>query len=255
MLTIGLLNALDGTRHGFFSREGGVSDGIYSSLNCGFGSGDDREKVAINRGRAMAKLDLAADRLVTTFQIHSAKVVEVTAPWRPEDAPRADALVTRVPGVALGILTADCVPVLLADPDARVIGAAHAGWKGALGGVLEATLEAMEALGADRAKIRAGIGPAISRRSYEVGPEFPEPFLEQCGQNADFFCHGARQGHFHFDIKGYAARRLALAGLSEIQCLPCDTCAEEARFFSYRRSCLRQETDYGRGLSAIALEA
>ncbi|HMB78012.1 MAG TPA: peptidoglycan editing factor PgeF [Kiloniellaceae bacterium] len=255
MLTIGLLNGLDAVRHAFFGREGGVSEGLYASLNCGFGSGDDKAKVAENRRRAAAELELPADRLITLYQVHSPKVIEVTTPWTPGEAPQADALVTRTAGLALGILTADCVPVLLADPKARVVGAAHAGWKGALGGVLEATVQAMTALGATADGIRAGIGPAIGQRSYEVGPEFPAPFLAQCEKNADFFCRGAREGHFHFDIKGYVARRLALAGLREIQCLPCDTCAEEARFFSYRRACLRQEDDYGRDLSAIALEA
>lgn len=254
MLTVGLLNDSDAVRHAFFGREGGVSDGLYASLNCGFGSRDDASNVAENRRRAAAELDLPADRLVTLYQIHSPNVVTVTAPWAPGDAPQADAMVTSTTGIALGILTADCVPVLLADPKARVIGAAHSGWKGAIGGVLEATVEAMSALGATPENIRAGIGPAIGKRSYEVGPEFPTPFMEQCDKNADFFCQGAREGHFHFDIKGYVARRLAIAGLREIQCLPCDTCAEEDRFFSYRRACLRQEDDYGRDLSAICLE-
>ena len=248
------LSALPGVKHGFFTREGGVSKGLYASLNCGPGSEDDPAAVAENRARVMQALGLPAEALVTLYQIHSPEVVEVTEPWGGE-RPKADAMVTRRPGLALGILTADCVPVLLADPKARVVGAAHAGWKGALGGVLEATVQAMTALGATADGIRAGIGPAIGQRSYEVGPEFPAPFLAQCEKNADFFCRGAREGHFHFDIKGYVARRLALAGLREIQCLPCDTCAEEARFFSYRRACLRQEDDYGRDLSAIALEA
>ena len=163
-------------------------------------------------------------------------------------------MVTRQRGLALGILTADCVPVLLADAEAGVVGAAHAGWKGALGGVLEATVDAMTELGAQANRIVAGIGPAISQRSYEVGPGFPEPFLQQDPRNADFFCPGQRAGHAHFDIKGYAARRLAAAGLGDVQTLPCDTCAEDGRFFSYRRACHRQERDYGRGLSAIYLE-
>lgn len=254
MLTIGPLNDLACVRHGFFSRNGGVSEGLFTSLNCGFGSGDDKERVAENRRRAMAQIDLESERLVTAYQVHSPDVVEVKRPWASEDAPRADAMVTRERGLALGILTADCVPVLFAEPKAGVVGAAHAGWKGALTGVLEATIAAMKALGAEPARIVAGIGPAISQRSYEVGPEFPLPFLEQDPRNADFFCPGAREGHFHFDLKGYVARRIAAAGLTTIQTLPCDTCAEDERFFSYRRACHRKEKDYGRGLSAIYLE-
>ena len=254
MLTIGPLNDLPSVRHGFFCRTGGVSEGLFSSLNCGFGSGDDQGNVAENRRRAMAELDLEGDRLVTAYQVHSPDVVEVHAPWAREDAPQADAMVTRERGLALGILTADCVPVLLADAAAGVVGAAHAGWKGALGGVLEATVAAMVELGAEPQRIFGGIGPAISQRSYEVGPEFPGPFLEQDPGNADFFCPARRRGHFLFDLKGYAARRLGLAGVGAIQALPCDTCAEDRRFFSYRRACQRRERDYGRGLSAIYLE-
>ena len=254
MLTIGPLNDLACVRHGFFSRNGGVSEGLFTSLNCGFGSGDDKDKVAENRRRAMAQIDLEGERLVTAYQVHSPDVVEVKKPWAREDSPEADAMVTRERGLALGILTADCVPVLFAEPKAGVVGAAHAGWKGALGGVLEATVAAIKALGGAPQNIVAGIGPAISQRSYEVGPEFPAPFLAQDARNDDFFCPAAREGHFHFDLKGYVARRLAAAGLSTIQTLPCDTCAEDDRFFSYRRACHRKERDYGRGLSAIYLE-
>jgi YfiH family protein len=254
MLTTGPLNDLPAVRHGFFCRTGGVSEGLFSSLNCGYGSGDDKAKVSENRRRAMAQIDLEGERLVTAYQVHSPDVVEVRQPWAREEAPEADAMVTRTRGLALGILTADCVPVLFAEAEAGVVGAAHAGWKGALTGVVEATVAAMKALGADPKRIVAGIGPAISQRSYEVGPEFPAPFLEQDARNADFFCPGLREGHFHFDLKGYVARRLTAAGLSTIQTLPCDTCAEDERFFSYRRACHRKETDYGRGLSAIYLE-
>jgi YfiH family protein len=254
MLTIGRLNDLAAVRHGYFTRQGGVSEGLFTSLNCGFGSGDAPAHVAENRRRAMAMIDLDAERLVTAYQVHSPDVVEVKEPWAREDAPRADAMVTRARGLALGILTADCVPVLLADSEAGVVGAAHAGWKGALTGVAEATVAAMVELGATAERIVAGIGPAICQRSYEVGPEFPAPFLEQDPLNVDYFCPGAREGHSHFDIKGYVARRLAAAGVKTIQTLPCDTCAEEERFFSYRRACHRQEKDYGRGLSAIYLE-
>ena len=254
MLTVAALNETPSVRHAFFSRNGGVSEGLFASLNCGFGSGDDKGHVAENRRRAMAQIDLEDGRLVTAYQVHSPDVVEVRQPWARDDAPKADAMVTRAPGLALGILTADCVPVLLADAEAGVVGAAHAGWKGALTGVLEATVSAMAALGAQPARILTGIGPAISQRSYEVGPEFPTPFLAQDPRNGDFFCPGKREGHFHFDLKGYVARRLGAAGLSEIHTLPCDTCAEEDRFFSYRRACHREEPDYGRGLSTIYLE-
>ncbi len=255
MLTVGPLNDLAGVRHGFFGRVGGVSAGLFGSLNCGFGSGDDKTKVAENRARAMAQLGLAEGPLVTAYQVHSPDVVVVEEPWAPQEGPRADAMVTRRAGIALGILTADCVPLLLAEMSSGVIAAAHAGWKGAVSGVVEATLEVMESLAADRARVVAAIGPAIAQRSYEVGPEFPEPFLEQDSGNADLFCPAQRDGHFRFDLKGYVARRLALAGCKSIQILPCDTFAEDARFFSYRRACLRGEKGYGRNLSAIYLEA
>jgi YfiH family protein len=254
MLTIGPLNDLPGLRHGFLTRQGGVSEGLYSSLNCGLGSGDDPAKVAENRRRALAKLELNGAELVTAYQVHSAKAIVVERPWAQEDRPQVDGLVTRVPGLALGVLTADCVPVLLADSQASVIGTAHAGWHGALDGVLESTVEAMEGLGAARERLVAGIGPAIAQRSYEVGPDYPAPFLAEDHDNQDLFCPSRRQGHFHFDLKGYVARRLARLGLALVQALPCDTCAEDRRFFSYRRSCLRGETDYGRGLSIICLE-
>ncbi len=254
MLTIGTLNELPGIRHAFFTRQGGVSEGLYSSLNCGLGSGDTAENVTSNRRRALEKIEIEAERLVTVYQVHSPDVALVEGPWQNGEAPRADAMVTQRPCVALGILTADCAPVLMAEPKAKVVGAAHAGWRGALDGVLEATVAAMEELGAARERIVAGIGPAISQKSYEVGPEFPAPFLAQGPENRDFFCPAPREGHFLFDLKGYAARRLARLGLKAVQCLPCDTCAEEQRFFSYRRSCHRGEPDYGRGLSAIYLE-
>lgn len=255
MLTVGPLNDIAGVRHGFFGRVGGVSAGLFGSLNCGFGSGDDKAKVGENRARALAQLDLAEGPLVTAYQVHSPDVVVVEEPWAPQEGPRADAMVTRRVGIALGILTADCVPLLMAERSSGVIAAAHAGWKGALGGVVEATLEAMESQGADRARVVAAIGPAIAQRSYEVGPEFPAAFLEQDHGNADFFCPAQRDGHLRFDLKGYVARRLALAGCKSIQILPCDTFAEDARFFSYRRACLRGEKGYGRNLSAIYLEA
>jgi YfiH family protein len=254
MLTIGPLNDLPGVRHGFFTRAGGVSEGLYTSLNCGFGSGDTAENVAENRARALARVELEADRLVTLYQAHTHNVVVAEQPWPRDAAPRADGVVSKVQGLALGILTADCAPVLFADSTAGVVGAAHAGWRGALGGVLEATIAAMEALGASRSRIHAGVGPAIAQRSYEVGPEFRETFLADGDEHSDLFCPTPRAGHFHFDLKGFVGRRLAQAGLATVRCLPCDTCAEEGRFFSYRRSCLRGEPDYGRGLSLIFLE-
>ncbi len=254
MLTIGPLNDLTQVRHAFLTRRGGVSEGLYESLNCGYGSNDDAERVTENRARAMARIGLGPDRLVTAYQIHSSRVAVVEEPWAHGQAPRADALVTKVRDLALGVLTADCAPVLLADAKAGVVGAAHAGWRGALGGVLEAVVEAMEGLGAKRAQIAAGVGPTIAQRSYEVGPEFPGPILEQTPGSEDFFCPARREGHFLFDLKGYVARRLSRMGVTNVQCLPCDTCAEPDRFFSYRRSRNLGEPDYGRGLSAIYLE-
>lgn len=254
MLTIGPLNDLARVRHAFFGREGGVSNGLYASLNCGFGSGDAPERVAQNRARAMIRIDLEPDRLVTAYQTHSNRVAVVERPWARDEAPEVDAMVTREPGLALGILTADCAPVLLADPEAGVVGAAHAGWRGALGGVLEAVVQAMAALGAVPGRIVAGVGPAIGRSSYEVGPEFPEPFLAENSGNGDFFSPAARPGHFLFDLKGYVGRRLGATGVKSVEVLPCDTCAEESRFFSYRRARLRGEPAYGRDLSAIYLE-
>jgi polyphenol oxidase len=254
VISLAALNDAASIRHAFFTREGGVSAGLFGSLNCGFGSGDAPEKVAENRARAMAALDLAPDRLVTCHQVHSPDVVTVAAPWRREDNPRADALVTDRRGIALGILTADCVPVLFADADAGVIGAAHAGWKGALGGVVAATVAAMARLGAAPGRMRAAIGPCIAQRSYEVGPEFPASFLAEDEANGDFFAPARRSGHFMFDIAGYVERRLIAAGIGTIQRAPCDTVAEATRFFSYRRACLKGEKDYGRGLSAIVLE-
>ena len=255
MLTLGPLNELDGIRHAFFSREGGVSQGLYASLNCGQGSKDDAARVRENRARAMEMIGLPAEALVTLYQVHSPDVVEVReGPWADDARPKADALVTARPGLALGVITADCAPVLLADNQAGVVGAAHAGWRGALTGVLEAVVAALEKLGASRGGIVAGIGPCIGRASYEVGPEFPEAFVTQDPANLEFFTPAQRDGHFLFDLKGYAARRLAQLGLKNVQALPCDTLAEEDRFFSYRRACLRGEADYGRELSAIALQ-
>ena len=254
MLTSGPLNRLDGIRHGFFTREGGVSEGLYTSLNCGLGSGDDPARVSENRARVAASLDLPSDRLVTCYQVHSPDVVTVDKPWTPGTGPKVDAMVSTTAGIALGILTADCAPVLLADPEARVIGAAHAGWRGALTDVLSATVKSMLTLGAASGRMVAAIGPCIAQRSYEVGPEFPAPFIATDPANERFFAPATTTaGKFHFDLRGFVLSELEKTGLKRVYELPHDTCREE-RFFSYRRSCLRGEKDYGRSLSAIALE-
>lgn len=248
-----MLAKLPGIRHGFFTRQGGVSQGVFASLNCGLGSGDDPEAVRVNRDRAMAALDLSGAALATAYQVHSARVSVVETPFAVETRPRVDGLVTRHPGVALGILAADCTPVLFADPGARIVGAAHAGWRGALGGVLEATVEAMVALGARRAVIHAAIGPCITQDSYEVGPEFSGAFLADDPSNVMFFKPSMRAGHFMFDLPGYIAKRLAALGLAATDRLRRDTYAEAPLFFSYRRATHEGAGDYGRGLSAIVL--
>jgi hypothetical protein len=253
MITVDLLAEHDGIRHAFFTRRGGVSGGLFESLNCGFGSGDAADRVARNREIVMEQLALSADRLVTCYQIHSATVVAVERPWRRDAAPRADGLVTAVPGLALGILTADCAPILFEDAAAGVIGAAHGGWRGALGGIVEATLDRMEALGAERGRIRAGIGPCIAQCSYEVGPEFPQPFIAADALSAAFFAPASRTGQFLFDLPGYIEHRLTRAGVAAIERAGRDTVAEKRQFFSYRRACLQGEPVYGRALSAIAL--
>jgi len=248
------LAPLSGVRHAFYTRRGGVSEGIYDSLNCGLGSGDAREAVIENRRRAMAFLELPEEALATNFQIHSPDVVVVDKVWPRDERPRADAMVTRTPGMALGILTADCAPILFADESARVIGAAHAGWRGAVTGVAEATVAAMAKLGADVRRVRAAIGPCIAQASYEVGPEFPRPFLEQDKGQERFFRPSRRSGHFMFDLAGYLRARLQAIGIAGIEIVPRDTCAEDDAFFSYRRTTLEGGKDYGRGLSAIALD-
>jgi polyphenol oxidase len=252
LITLGALDS-GGLRHGFFTRAGGVSGGLFASLNCGFGSGDTESNVAENRRRVAAEVGAAPERLITCYQFHSAEAVVVDKPWRHADRPRADAMATRETGIALGILTADCAPVLFADAEARVIGAAHAGWRGALSGVLEATVAAMVTLGAAPERIAAGIGPCIGRASYEVGPEFPAPFLAADPANLDFFVAAPRAGHFLFDLAGYVARRLEHLGLASVEQSGGDTAAEPARFFSYRRACLQKEPDYGRELSVISI--
>ena len=252
MIRADALAGLRGVAHGFFTREGGRSGGIYASLNCGFGSGDDRAAVAANRAIAAEALGLGAEDLRTVYQVHGREVVKPEGPWSPTAPPKADALVTDRPGLGLAILTADCAPVLLADPSAGVVGAAHAGWRGALDGVLQATVEAMAALGAAPARMLAAVGPCIAQGSYEVGAEFPAPFLAQDPGHARFFAPG-RAGRHQFDLTGYAAAMLRAAGVGTVQRLDLDTCADDRRFFSYRRATHRGERDYGRQISAIAL--
>jgi polyphenol oxidase len=253
MITLSVLDSHPSIRHAFFTREGGVSDGLYASLNCGFGSGDDKGRVARNREIAASRLGLSAERLVSCHQVHGTATIRVERPWRREDNPQADGMVTAVSGIALGVLAADCAPVLFADPEARVIGAAHGGWRGALSGVMEATVAAMTGLGARAERIRAGIGPCIAQPSYEVGPEFRARFAAEDPGAGDFFRPAPRAAHFLFDLPGYIAQRLSRLGLAEIARAPHDTAAEEDLFFSYRRACQRGEVDYGRGLAAIAL--
>ncbi|MEI8179560.1 peptidoglycan editing factor PgeF [Aestuariivirga sp.] len=245
--------ALDGITHGFFTREGGHSTGLFDSLNCGMGSGDDKETVLMNRATVAAKLGVAPDCLLSAWQIHSPDAAVVTGPWVGEDRPRVDALVTKTPGVALGVLTADCGPVLFADAKAKVIGAAHAGWKGALTGVTARTLDTMEEQGASRANITAVIGPMISRTAYEVGPEFPDRFIDVNTANARYFTPSTRAGHFMFDLPNYLAERLRGEGVGTVVNLSLCTFSDERRFFSYRRATHRNEKDYGRLISAIAL--
>jgi polyphenol oxidase len=235
-------------RHGFFTRRGGASSGVFEGLNCGVGSSDQSDMVRINRARVAGAIGVAPERLVTIHQVHSAEAVALDAP--PAEAMRADAMVTATPGLALAVLTADCQPVLFADAAAGVVGAAHAGWKGALDGVLEATLDAMEGLGADRARTIAVIGPTISQAAYEVGPEFVERFLDADAANARFFA-GGNGGKAHFDLPAYGLHRLRQAGVGEAVWTRHCTYGDPARFFSYRRSVHHREADYGRLISAI----
>lgn len=253
MITLSALKDMASVRHAFFTRSGGVSTGLYASLNCGFGSNDDMARVTQNRARAMEMIGMPPDSLVTVRQEHTARAVVVDRAWTYQDSPVADAMATSMRGVVLGILTADCAPVLLADEQAGVIGAAHAGWRGATGGVIRAALDAMESLGAIRSRVVAAVGPCIAQRSYEVGPEFPVPLLAEHPDNAAFFIPARRAGHHMFDLAGYVARRITDLGVQAVVCAPHDTLIEENRFFSYRRTTLRGEPDYGRGLSAITL--
>ena len=241
-----------GIRHGFFTRSGGVSRGIYAGLNVGIGSADDPAAVHENRSRVAAHLGVDAASLVSPHQVHSPDVVTVDAPFTSE-RPRADGIVTATPGLAIAVVTADCGPVLLADPKAGVIGAAHAGWKGALGGVLENTVAAMERLGACREAIVAVLGPSISRHAYEVGPEFVDRFTASDPDTASWFTASPRDGHAMFDLQGFTVDRLLRAGVNASLTGHC-TYAGETDFYSYRRKTHRGEADYGRQMSAIVLE-
>jgi len=237
-------------RHGFFTRKGGASSGIFAGLNCGAGSSDQSEAVAINRARVAEAMGVAPDHLVGVHQVHSAAALPVAGPL--EGKPKADAMVTATPGVALSILTADCQPVLFADPVARVIGAAHAGWRGTCDGVLEATLAAMEGLGAARGRINAVIGPCISQRAYEVGPEFFETFTDEDRANARFFATGTGD-RMLFDLPGYGLHRLREAGVAQAEWTRHCTYHDADRFYSYRRTTHAREADYGRLISVIRL--
>jgi YfiH family protein len=253
MIEASNLATIDVVRHGFFTRTGGVSEGTFDSLNCGLSSGDDAARVAENRSRAMARLDLPADRLCTVRQVHSARVLVVREGLSGPQPVEADALVTDRIGAALGVLGADCAPVLLADREARVIGCAHAGWRGALAGVIGATLDAMTELGARRERMSAAVGPCIAQASYEVGPDLLASFAAQDPANEELFAPVPGSDRLLFDLKGYALRRLAEAGIEDRIALPDDTMADETRFFSARRTRQRGGARFGLLLSAIAL--
>ncbi|HYI43773.1 MAG TPA: peptidoglycan editing factor PgeF [Sphingomicrobium sp.] len=243
--------ALGGVPHGFLGRSGGVSRGILAGLNVGTGSGDDADAIAENRRRAVEAV-LPGAELATVFQVHSGDAVYVSAPWPHDERPRADALVTDRPGLLLAILTADCAPVLFADAEAGVVGAAHAGWRGAFGGVTDATIEAMERIGARRARIAAAVGPCIGQASYEVDEQFRARFVGTSADNSRFFADGP-DGKPHFDLEGYVLARLQAAGIRQVEALRLDTYGNPDRFFSYRRSTHRGEPNYGRQISLVGV--
>jgi polyphenol oxidase len=245
--------ALTGIRHAFFTRAGGVSSGLYATLNGGVGSQDDAGKVVENRARMAAAVAVEPQRLLTAYQTHSPKVVVAEAPWTTENRPQADAIVTRMRALAIGVTTADCGPVLFADPHAGVIGAAHAGWRGALTGVIETTVAAMERLGAAPGQIRAAIGPMIRQSNYEVGPDLVARFRAEDAAASRFFAPARRDGHAMFDLAGYIAVRLKRAGITAVEDVALCTYADPEQFFSYRRTTHRAEADYGRHVNAIAL--
>jgi polyphenol oxidase len=249
-----MLSRLAGIRHAFFTRAGGVSQGVYASLNAGVGSNDEPRKVGENRARMAAALGVSPERFLTCYQVHSPKVVVAVEPWAADARPRADAIVTRVAGLAIGVSTADCGPVLLADAQARVIGAAHAGWRGALAGVTDEAVAAMERLGAARGRIVAALGPMIRQSSYETGTDVWDRFVAADPANARFFRPAAREQHFMFDLAGYVVARLAAARIGTIEDVDACTYADAEKFFSYRRMTHRGEADYGRHINAIVLE-
>lgn len=252
-VSLDLLGEAAGVRHAFCTRQGGVSDGPYGSLNCGYGSADERDVVTANRDLALAELGLENAQLATLWQEHTATAVYVDKPWAPDQSPVADGMVTDQPGIALGILTADCAPVLMADPDNKVVAAAHAGWRGAFDGVLEATLNLMVDKGAAPETIVAAIGPCIAQQSYEVGAEFHERFVGYSSGNAQFFEDGDQPGKYRFDLPGFVAARLAAWGVAKIASSGWDTYADHDLFYSYRRTVHRAEKNYGREVSIIAL--
>lgn len=254
MLQATLLAALPRIRHAFFTRSGGVSQGVYASLNGGVGSMDAPDNVAENRARMATALGVKPDRLLTAYQIHSPDVVVADEPWTHGNRPRADAIVTRVPQLAIGVSTADCGPLLFADSEAGVVGATHAGWRGALSGVIEATIAAMERLGSDRDRVTAALGPTIRQPNYEVGPEFVDRFLVADPDNSLFFTPSQRTGHALFDLAGYIAKRVRNAGIIQLEDLGLCTYAEPDRFFSYRRTTRNGAPDYGRHINAIAIQ-
>ena len=245
---------LAGLRHGFFNRHGGVSDGPYATLNGGLGSRDRAASVAENRARMAQALGVKPQALLTAYQTHSADVVIVDNPWSADARPHADAIVTRTPGLAIGVTTADCGPILLADPVAGVIGAAHAGWRGALAGIVDATVTAMKSLGAQPERICAALGPMIRQQNYEVGPDLITRFAAEDAANERFFAPAARNGHALFDLGGYIGSRLLRAGIRQVEDLALCTYGDAAQFFSFRRSTHVSESDYGRHVSAIALD-
>jgi len=241
-------------KHGFFTRIGGMSEGVYAGLNCAFSSQDKPDHIRANRAKVAEMLDIDPENIITLKQVHSAKVVVVTKAFGKAPPPEADALVTATPGLGLAVLTADCAPVLFAARKEKIIGAAHAGWKGAIGGVMEATIAEMEKLGAKKENIVAAIGPCIGPQSYEVGADFQKPFLDQDADHVKFFKPAAKEGHLIFDLPGYVAHRLTRAGVSVVYDTQQDTLPNEQAYFSYRRACQRGEADYGRQLSVIALK-
>lgn len=253
MIVSDFLKDQDGVRHGFFTRQGGVSTGLYASLNCGFGSGDQPANVQENRRRVVAKLGVDDCQLLTVRQVHSNRTVIADRPWAREDAPEADAIVTATSGLAVAVLTADCTPILFCDAEAGVIGAAHAGWKGAKSGIVASVIEAMESLGASRESIHVAIGPTISQRSYEVGHDFRQSFLDDHPDHSVFFTIPAISDKPYFDLPEFCRYHIIGSGCQQVDDLKLCTYENESLFFSFRRTTHRKEADYGRQISAIVL--